>query len=464
LLTKQEAHFPTFQDRFLFGTFLTSVATWHRYGERDFLLPEIRLWSIVSTVFAGPLDRCVMVKTVEPDLKGSVLSQPRVLVSEDVQGAKSSSPVTKVPLLDLRSQYQSVRDEVRTAMDRVLESQQFILGPEVEALEEEIAQYCGCKYAIGVSSGTDALLVSLMALGVTSGDEVLTTPFTFFATVGSVLRLGASVAFADISSESFNIDPAELEKNLRAGTKAIMPVHLFGQSADMEPILHVAEKHGVPVIEDAAQAIGSEYHGHRVGSMGAVGCFSFFPSKNLGAFGDGGMVTTNDSHLARRIKMLRNHGSATKYDHEILGGNFRLDALQAAVLRVKLKHLDSWSAKRGKNAAFYTRRFRELGLAGKQIIPPVVVHERHIYNQYVIRAEERDRLREFLGSKGVATEIYYPKALHLQSCMPEGRYREGDFPVTEAACASVMALPIFPELTVDQKEYVVSTIAEFYRG
>ncbi len=405
-----------------------------------------------------------MVMAFEPDLKGSVLSQPIDLVSKDVQAMNNSTPVTTVPLLDLRSQYQSVRDEVRTAMDRVLESQQFILGPEVEALEEEIAQYCGCKYAIGVSSGTDALLVSLMALGVSSGDEVLTTPFSFFATVGSVLRLGASVAFADISSESYNIDPVEVERNLRSGTKAIIPVHLFGQSADMEPILYIAEKHGVPVIEDAAQAIGSEHHGRRVGSMGTVGCFSFFPSKNLGAFGDGGMVTTNDRELAQRIKMLRNHGSAAKYDHEILGGNFRLDALQAAVLRVKLKHLDSWSAKRGQNAAFYTRRFQELGLAGKQVIPPAMVHERHIYNQYVIRAEDRDHLRDFLRNKGVATEIYYPKALHLQPCMPGSRYREGDFPVTEAACASVMALPIFPELAVDQKEYVVSTIAEFYRS
>ncbi len=386
-----------------------------------------------------------------------------MVVSKNVEAMKEPVPAMTVPLLDLRSQYQSIKDEIRTVIDGVLETQQFILGAEVEALEQEIAQYCGCRFAIGVSSGTDALLVSMMALGISKGDEVLTTPFTFFATVGSVLRLGALAAFADIRPDSFNIDPAEVEKAINASTKAIIPVHLFGQSADMEPILHVAEKHGIPVIEDAAQAIGSEYRGRRVGSMGTVGCFSFFPSKNLGAFGDGGMVTTSDPNLAERIRMMRNHGSVTKYDHAVLGGNFRLDALQAAVLRVKLKYLDSWTGQRRQNAAFYTRRFQELGLAGNEVVSPEVVHERHIYNQYVIHAKDRDELKEFLKDKGVATEIYYPKSLHIQECMPDGRYRAGDFPVTEAACSSVLALPIYSELTLEQKEYVVSTIAEFYR-
>lgn len=375
---------------------------------------------------------------------------------------EAPTPVESVPLLDLKSQYRSIRGEVRAAIDRVLESQHFILGPEVQALEEEIAQYCGCKYAVGVSSGTDALLVSLMALGVSSGDEVITTPFTFFATVGSILRLGASVIFADIQPDSFNIDPVGVEKAITPRTKAILPVHLFGQCADMGPLLGIANPHGIPIIEDAAQAIGSEYLGRRAGSMGALGCFSFFPSKNLGAFGDGGIITTNDEVLAERIRAIRNQGAKPKYYHSLLGGNFRLDALQAAILRVKLKHLQEWSDKRRENAAFYTQRLGELGLAGDKILPPQVVYERHIYNQYVIRADDRDGLKKFLGEKKVATEIYYPIPMHLQECLAQANFREGDFPISERASESVLALPIYPELTTQQQAYVVDKIAEFY--
>lgn len=371
--------------------------------------------------------------------------------------------ITAVPLLDLKGQYQSIKTEIAEAMNKVLESQYFILGPEVEALEKEIAQYCGCKYAIGVSSGTDALLVAFMALGIGQGDEVVTTPFTFFATVGSILRVGADVRFADIDPETFNIDPHQVERSITPRTKAIMPVHLFGQSVDMQPILDVAKKHGIAVIEDAAQAIGTEYNGKRAGCMGIAGCFSFFPSKNLGAFGDGGIVTTNDQDLAERMRILRNQGSEPKYYHKLLGGNFRLDALQAAVLRVKLKYLDSWTEKRRANAAYYTKRLQELGLAGKQILAPSVVRERHIFNQYVIRAENRDTLREFLGSRGVATEIYYPIPMHLQECINHKPFKQGDFPVSEQAAAEVLALPIFPELSLEQKEYVVSVIDEFYK-
>ena len=370
--------------------------------------------------------------------------------------------VHSVPLLDLKIQYHSMKDEIREAIDRVLESQQFILGPEVEALEKEISAYCQCRFAVGVSSGTDALLAALMALGITGGDEVVTSPFSFFASVGSILRVGATPVFADIDPVTFNIDPREVEKAITAKTKAVMPVHLFGQSADMAPILKIAEDHGLAVIEDAAQAIGSEYQGMRAGSMGAVGCFSFFPSKNLGGFGDSGIITTNDEQLAEDMKVLRNQGMKPKYFYKVVGGNFRLDALQAAVLRVKLRRLDSWSEMRRSNAVFYTRRFLDLGIPAEQVTPPSVKFERHIYNQYVIRAENRDRLKDFLAAKGIVTEIYYPLALHMQECMKDLPYREGDFPASEEAAGRVLALPIYPELTSEQQEYVVSSIAEFY--
>lgn len=374
-----------------------------------------------------------------------------------------AGPINKVPLLDLRGQYAAIKEEVAEAMSRVTESQQFILGPEVEALEREIAQYCGCEYAVGVSSGTDALLAALMALGISTGDEVITTPFSFFATAGSILRVGATVVFTDIEPHTFNMDPEKVAAAITPRTRAIIPVHLFGQSADMGPIMEIAGKHSLAVIEDAAQAIGSEYFGKRVGGIGTVGCFSFFPSKNLGAFGDGGIVTTNDPELAQRMKVIRNQGANPKYFHSVLGGNFRLDAIQAAVLRVKLRYLDSWTEMRRANAEFYTRRLLELGLAENRVVPPKVVFERHVHNQYVILAEDRDGLRAFLNDNGVATEIYYPKCLHLQDCVMDGRYSKGDFPVSEEAAGRVLALPIFPELSVDQKEYVVSKIWEFYR-
>jgi dTDP-4-amino-4,6-dideoxygalactose transaminase len=367
-----------------------------------------------------------------------------------------------VPLLDLKAQYKTIKEEVKAAIDRVLESQYFILGPEVEALEKEIAEYCGCRHAVGVSSGTDALLVALMALGIGPGDEVVTSPFTFFATVGAVLRLGARPVLADMVPDTFNIDPVKLEQAISPRTKAVIPVHLFGQSADMDPLLELAAKRNIHVIEDAAQAIGTDYKGRRAGSMGAVGCFSFFPSKNLGAYGEGGIITTNDDNLADQMKVIRNQGAHPKYNHGVLGGNFRLDAIQAAVLRVKLNYLESWTEKRRSNAAFYTKGINELNLVSKFVQPPAIVFERHVFNQYVIRCKNRDGLREFLGQNGVSTEIYYPKPMHFQGCFNNHAYRPGDFPVSEQACEAVLALPIYPELGLDQKSYILETIAKFY--
>ncbi len=367
-----------------------------------------------------------------------------------------------VPLLDLKAQYRQIREEIRVAVDRVMESQQFILGPEVHALEEEIADYCGCRYAVGVSSGTDALIVSLMALGVGPRDEVITTPFSFFATVGSVVRLGATPVFVDIDPHDFNIDANEIEAAVTKRTKAIMPVHLFGQIADMSSIMKTAEKHGVPIVEDAAQAIGAECQGKRAGSFGVAGCFSFFPSKNLGGFGDGGMITTNDEALAQRLRIIRNQGADPKYYHTMLGGNFRLDALQAAVLRVKLKHLDVWTEQRRANASYYTNRFIELGLTNRYIIPPPVLRERHVFNQYVVRAHNRDGLRSFLAQRGVSTEIYYPLPLHRQECLAKTGVSRAVLPVSEKAASEVLALPIYPELSTEDKEYVVRLVSHFY--
>ncbi len=375
-----------------------------------------------------------------------------------------SEDAVSVPLLDLKAQYQTIRNEVLQTVERILDSQYFILGPEVEALEREIGDYCGARYAIGVSSGTDALLAALMAFKVGHGDEVITTPFTFFATVGSILRLGAKPVFVDIDRDTYNIDTKKLAKAFSQKTKAIIPVHLFGQSVDMNPVLDLAKKHGVPVIEDAAQAIGAKYMESSIGSLGDVGCFSFFPSKNLGGFGDGGIITTNDKSLADLLKQIRNQGSAIRYFHDILGGNFRLDSLQAAVLRIKLKRLDLWTEKRRSNAAYYTNRFFETGVAPKYLIPPKVVFERHVFNQYVVRAKNRDSLKNFLQDNRIFTEIYYPKPMHLQECLGDYRMDMGSFPVCESAATEVLALPIFPELTLVQKEYVVQKITEFYRG
>ncbi len=371
-----------------------------------------------------------------------------------------ASGVRRVPLLDLRAQYEALHDEIETAMRRVVESQYFILGPEVEALEREIAAYCGSRYALGVSSGTDALLVALMALGVGPGDEVITTPFTFFATAGTVARLGARTVFVDIDPRTFNIDPRGIEAALTPRTKAIVPVHLFGRLADMDAILPVARAADVPVIEDAAQAIGArDAHGRRAGAIGEIGAFSFFPSKNLGAFGDAGMVTTSDAALDHVLRRLRVHGMEPKYVHEIVGGNFRLDALQAAVLRVKLRHLDAWHEGRRRNAATYRALFAAAGLP--QVVLPEDVPG-HIYNQFVVRVAQRDALRAHLEAAGVGTEIYYPLPLHLQACFAPLGYGTGDFPHAEAAAREVLALPIYPELAEADLAHVVASIARFY--
>lgn len=369
---------------------------------------------------------------------------------------------TKVPLLDLKAQYASIRSDVTNAINRVMESQHFILGPEVEALEREIAEYCECAHAVGVSSGTDALLISLMTLGVSPGDEIITTPFTFFATMGAILRLGAKPVFVDIEPDSFNIDVNRIQNAVTPKTKIILPVHLFGQATDMGPLNEIAAKNGLAVIEDAAQAIGTEYEGKRTGGLGTLGCFSFFPSKNLGAAGDGGIVTTNSGELAAQLRIMRNHGAKPKYFHKTVGGNFRLDAIQAAILREKLKHLEDWTDKRRANAAFYSEKLSALNLTGDKIVTPPLVRERHIYNQYVIRAKNRDGLASFLKKSNVATEIYYPLPMHLQECVAYLGFKTGDFPNSEEAAKEVLALPIYPELSEQQKNHVVEAIKRFY--
>jgi dTDP-4-amino-4,6-dideoxygalactose transaminase len=374
----------------------------------------------------------------------------------------------QVPLLDLKAQYATIREEIRSAVDRVLDSQHFILGPEVEALEHEVAAYSQCEYGIGVSSGTDALLVALMAIDIKPGDEVVTTPYTFFATGGCIARLGARPVFVDIDPLSYNLDPQKLEAVITPRTRALMPVHLFGQMADMDPILAVARRYNLFVIEDAAQAIGAEYKGQRAGSLGHLGCFSFFPSKNLGSAGDGGMVTTNDPALAAQVKILRSHGAQPKYYNKVVGGNFRLDALQAAVVRVKLRYLDAWTAARQRNAARYRRLFLEAGLSQPETrsasginLPYEAKNGRHIYNQFVIRSDKRDALMAHLKARHIGTEVYYPVALHQQECFADLRYQRGDFPESENAAAQTLALPIYPELTETMQQAVVEAIADF---
>ncbi|HWQ12468.1 MAG TPA: DegT/DnrJ/EryC1/StrS family aminotransferase [Roseiflexaceae bacterium] len=376
----------------------------------------------------------------------------------NVQRATFQPPtVTAVPLLDLKAQYASIRDEVRAAIDRVVESQHFILGPEVEALEREVAAYSQCAYGVGMSSGTDALIAALMAIDIRPGDEVITTPYTFFATAGSIWRLGARPVFVDIDPLTYNIDPAQIAARVTPRTRAIMPVHLYGQMADMDPIMEVAARHDLVVIEDAAQAIGAEYKGRRAGSIGHMGCFSFFPSKNLGGFGDGGMVTTNDAALAERLALLRGHGAKPKYYHKEVGGNFRLDALQAAVLRVKLKHLDGWSARRQRNAALYRHMFAEAGAAVG--LPAEAPGRRHIYNQFVIRTARRDAVMAALRECQIGHEIYYPVPLHLQECFAALGHRPGDMPESERAANETLALPIYPELTEGMLAAVVAAVA-----
>ncbi len=374
-----------------------------------------------------------------------------------------------VPLLDLKKQYQAIRDEIKPVLEEICEKQYFILGPEVAGLEKMIADYCNTRFALGVSSGTDALLLSLMTAGIGAGDLVLTTPYTFFATAGSIVRCGARPVFADIEPATFNIDPDALCRTMdglsgsvRDRVKAVIPVHLYGQCAEMDPILEFARDHGLVVIEDAAQAIGAEYKGRRAGSMGEYGCFSFFPSKNLGAFGDGGIVTMEDEEIFDRMKMLRVHGGRTKYHHDLVGGNFRLDAIQAAVVAVKLKHLDKWTAMRRDNAGCYRRLFRDAGL--EEIVGlPEERQNRHIYNQFVISLKtKRDELKQYLLNSNIGVEVYYPVPLHLQPCFAGLGYKEGDFPAAENAARSTLALPIYPELTEDQQAYVVEKIREYY--
>jgi dTDP-4-amino-4,6-dideoxygalactose transaminase len=364
----------------------------------------------------------------------------------------------RVPLLDLAAQFESIRDELMPALDSVIESQRFINGPEVAALEKQIAEYTDCAAAVGVSSGTDALIVSLMALEIGAGDEVITTPYTFFATAGSIWRVGAKPVFVDIEPDTFNIDSGQIESAITERTKAIIPVHLFGQTAEMDPILEIAARRGLAVIEDAAQAIGARYRGHSAGSLGRVGCFSFFPSKNLGGLGDGGMVVTRDERLGARLMQCRNHGSAPKYYHAWVGGNFRLDTLQAAALIVKLKHLEQWHAARRANAARYDELLADL----EGVVTPVVrTHNQSIYNQYVVRVPRRDACQKFLGEHGIGSAIYYPLSLHQQECFATLGYSAGAFPESERAAAETLALPVHPELDDEQIRHVVAVLAEF---
>jgi dTDP-4-amino-4,6-dideoxygalactose transaminase len=366
----------------------------------------------------------------------------------------------KVPLLDLRAQYQALRAEILPAIERVAESQQFILGDEVRAFETEIGAYCGAEFAVGCASGSDALRLALMAHGIGPGDAVLTVPYTFFATASAIHLVGATTVFVDVEGSTFNMDVEQVADALKRhpNIKAILPVHLFGGCADMDRICALAVDRGIPVIEDAAQSIGSEYKGRRAGSMGGTGCFSFFPTKNLGGFGDGGLCTTNDTAIAERLFALRMHGSKEKYVHEWVGLNSRLDALQAAVLRVKLRYLDSWSEARRRNADLY----RELLAGSAAVCPsPAKYQTRHIYNQFVIRIDRRNRVRQSLAEVGVGTEVYYPLPLHLQKCFAYLGYRAGDFPVSEALAQQTLALPIYPELTEEDIEYVSGCVRGF---
>jgi dTDP-4-amino-4,6-dideoxygalactose transaminase len=373
-------------------------------------------------------------------------------------------PPTRVPLLDLNAQYAPIRDEVLAAITRVCDSQRFILGPEVDALEQELAAMLGVKDAIAVSSGTDALLASMMALGIGHGDEVVTSAYSFFATAGCIARLGARPVFVDIDPVTFNIDSARLDAVMTPKTKAVVPVHLFGLVADMAPVLDLASRRAVAIVEDAAQAIGARLGDRRAGGFGAYGCFSFYPSKNLGAFGDGGLVTTGDAGSAQRLRLLRNHGAEPKYVHRIIGGNFRLDALQAAVLRVKARYLPRWTEGRRRNAERYRQLMQRAGVDRYVTIPAEPPGHVHIYSQFVVRVSDRDRLRGYLQSRGVQTEVYYPVALHLQPCFASLGYTTGAFPQAEAAAREALALPIYSELTDDQLRYVVDAMAEFFNA
>jgi dTDP-4-amino-4,6-dideoxygalactose transaminase len=367
-----------------------------------------------------------------------------------------------LPFLDLQAQYAGIRDEVLVAVTRTLESQHFILGPEVQAFEKEISALTECSYAIGCASGSDALILALLALDIGRGDEVITTPFTFFASAGSIARVGATPVFADIDPETYNIDPQAIKRAITPRTKAIMPVHLFGLAANMDAMVEVADAAGIPVLEDAAQAICARCENRAVGSLGLMGCFSFFPSKNLGGAGDGGMITTNDRGIADKLQVLRVHGARNKYEYELLGMNSRLDALQAAILRVKLRHLGRWADARRNNAARYVNLFREFGLQSQAVLPVTPDRMLHVYNQFTVRVKDRDAVREYLRGRGVPTEIYYPKPLHLQKAFAFLGHKAGDFPFSESASAQVLSLPIYPEVTEEQQRFIVAAFADFY--
>lgn len=370
-----------------------------------------------------------------------------------------------VPLLDLKEQNESLRPEIEAALGRVLDTNGFILGAEVAELEKELATYCRTTYAIGCASGSDALLLAMMALDVQAGDEVITTPYSFFATVSAITRLGAKPVFVDIDPETYNLDIAQVEAKITERTKAVQPVHLYGQCVDMDRLKAVCEPKGLPVVEDAAQAIGAEDRGRPAGSMGEIGCFSFYPSKNLGGMGDGGFMTTNDDALAEKLNALRVHGSKERYYHKWVGLNSRLDGFQGAVLRVKLPHLDSWSNKRKENADRYRSLFGDIGFDGQLVLPLEKPDVRHIYNQFVIRVpERRDELRQHLTASGIGTDIYYPVSLHLQECFEYLGYGIGDMPESERASRETLALPIYPELRSEQQEHVVEKIAEFFKA
>jgi dTDP-4-amino-4,6-dideoxygalactose transaminase len=367
----------------------------------------------------------------------------------------------KIPPLDLKRQYALIKDEIDSAIQNVLNHGGFVLGPEVKELESKLAEYCGAKQGIGVASGTDALLLSLMAAGISSGDEVITSTFTFFATAGVVSRLGAKPVFVDIDPDTFNIDPALIERAITSKTRVIIPVHLYGQIADMDEITSVAKRHGIPIIEDAAQAIGSTYKGKKAGSFGLTGCFSFYPTKNLGGYGDGGFITTDDDNIADLLRRLRIHGARPKYFHSLVGINSRLDSMQAATLLVKLKHLPEWHEARRARAENYDKLLSDI-----DGVKTPFVHEYnyHIYHQYTILAERRDDLREYLKSREIGCEIYYPLPMHLQECYRELGYKKGDMPAAEKASDMALSIPIFPELTADEQDYIAGSIAEFYKG
>jgi dTDP-4-amino-4,6-dideoxygalactose transaminase len=374
--------------------------------------------------------------------------------------ARQQKPVPR-QFLDLRLQFEEIRSEVVPAVMKVLETQNFILGPEVEQLEAEIAGYIGCRFTVACASGTDALILALLASDIRPGDEVITTPFTFVATASAITRVGAVPVFADIDPKTFNIDPENVARAMTPRTRAIIPVHLFGLAAEMQPLLALAEERKVPVIEDAAQAIGAAYHGRNIGTMGVIGCFSFFPSKNLGGAGDGGIITTNDPDHADRLRLLRVHGSRHKYQYEILGMNSRLDALQAAILRVKLRRLNDWTERRRHNAEYYQSLFRELDVGGRVLLPLEPQGMHHVYNQFTLRCPQRDLLREELRTQGVPTEVYYPHPLHLQPAFQYLGWKEGSFPNAESVAREVVSLPIFPGLTHEQQRVIVEAVTQF---